>query len=142
MPLMGPNCYGFVNAMARAALWPDEHGIEPIERGVAIITQSGNIACNFTMTRRALPVAGVFAIGNQADIDMARMLEALAEDERITAIGLHIEGLKDIPAFARAAESARASPQARHRAQDRALRARRQSGDEPHVIARRRRHAL
>ncbi len=107
MPLMGPNCYGFVNAGAHAALWPDEQGLEPIERGVAIITQSGNIACNFTMTRRALPVAAVFAIGNQADVDIARMLEALSEDERITAIGLHIEGLKDIPAFARAAETAR-----------------------------------
>src|SRR5262245_41217341 len=107
MPLMGPNCYGFVNAMARAALWPDESGLEPIERGVAIITQSCNIACNFTMTRRALPVAAVFAIGNQADVDIARMLEALVADERITAIGLHIEGLKEIPAFAKAAQAAR-----------------------------------
>jgi acyl-CoA synthetase (NDP forming) len=107
MPLMGPNCYGFVNGLARAALWPDEHGIEPIARGVAIITQSGNIACNFSMTRRALPLAAVFAIGNQADVDMARMLEALAEDERITAIGLHIEGLKDISSFAKAASRAR-----------------------------------
>jgi acyl-CoA synthetase (NDP forming) len=107
MPLMGPNCYGFVNAMAHAALWPDEQGLEPLERGVAIITQSGNIACNFTMTRRALPVAAVFAIGNQADVDIAQMLEALSEDERITAVGLHIEGLKDIPSFAKAAEIAR-----------------------------------
>ncbi|MFL5258222.1 MAG: CoA-binding protein, partial [Hyphomicrobiales bacterium] len=94
MPLMGPNCYGFVNGLAKAALWPDEHGIEPLASGVAIITQSGNMACNFTMSRRALPVAGVFAIGNQADLDMARMLDAFLEDERITAIGLHIEGLK------------------------------------------------
>lgn len=107
MPFMGPNCYGFVNGMARAALWPDEHGIEPMTRGVAVITQSGNIACNFTMTRRALPLACVFAIGNQADVDMAQMLEALARDERITAIGLHIEGLPDVAAFARAAEVAR-----------------------------------
>ena len=103
MPLMGPNCYGYVNGLARAALWPDEHGLEPIACGVAIITQSGNIACNFTMTRRALPVAAVFAIGNQADVDMAQMLAALAADDRITAIGLHIEGLPNIPAFARAA---------------------------------------
>ena len=107
MPLIGPNCYGFVNGMARAALWPDEHGIDPIDRGVAIITQSGNIACNFTMTRRALPLACVYAIGNQADVDMAQMLEALARDERITAIGLHIEGLTDVVAFARAASLAR-----------------------------------
>jgi len=109
MPLMGPNCYGFVNGMARAALWPDEHGVTPSEGGVAIITQSGNIACNFTMTRRGLPLAAIYAIGNQADVDMAQMLRTLAEDERITAIGLHIEGLKDIAAFAEAAAIARHS---------------------------------
>ncbi len=92
MPLLGPNCYGFVNALSRVALWPDEHGIKPHERGVAIITQSGNIACNFTFTQRALPLVAVFAIGNQADVDIARLLAALAEDPRITAIGLHVEG--------------------------------------------------
>ena len=107
MPLLGPNCYGFVNTLSRCALWPDEHGLQIREKGVAIITQSGNIACNFGMSNRALPLASLFAIGNQADVDMARMLEALAQDDRITAIGLHIEGLKDIPAFARAAEIAR-----------------------------------
>jgi acetate---CoA ligase (ADP-forming) len=107
MPLLGPNCYGFVNGLSRAALWPDEHGIEIRKSGVAIITQSGNIACNFAMSKRALPLAGVFAIGNQADVDMARMLEELATDPRITAIGLHIEGLKDIESFARAAALAR-----------------------------------
>jgi acetate---CoA ligase (ADP-forming) len=107
MPLLGPNCYGFVNGLGRVALWPDEHGIEVLDKGVAIITQSGNIACNMTFTKRALPLAAVFAIGNQADVDMARMVEELAQNPRITAIGLHIEGLKDLPAFARAAEIAR-----------------------------------
>jgi acetate---CoA ligase (ADP-forming) len=107
MPLLGPNCYGFVNGMARVALWPDEHGITPLQRGIAIITQSGNIACNMTFTRRALPLAAVFAIGNQADVDMARMVEFLSADDRVTAIGLHIEGLNDLPAFAAACEAAR-----------------------------------
>jgi acetate---CoA ligase (ADP-forming) len=107
MPLLGPNCYGFVNTLSRCALWPDDHGLEIRESGVAIITQSGNIACNFGMSRRALPLASLFAIGNQADVDIARMVAALCVDDRITAIGLHIEGLKHIPAFARAAELAR-----------------------------------
>ena len=107
MPLLGPNCYGFVNGLGRVALWPDEHGIMPLERGIAIITQSGNIACNMTFTRRALPLAAVFAIGNQADVDMARMVEFLSADDRVTAIGLHIEGLNDLPAFAAACETAR-----------------------------------
>ncbi len=107
MPLLGPNCYGFVNSLSKAALWPDEHGIKAHEKGVAIITQSGNIACNFTFTRRALPLVAIFAIGNQADVDIARLLSALAVDPRVTAIGLHIEGLKDIPSFAAAAEKCR-----------------------------------
>ena len=36
MPLLGPNCYGFINGLSRVALWPDEHGIKPLERGLAI----------------------------------------------------------------------------------------------------------
>ncbi|MFM8748290.1 MAG: acetate--CoA ligase family protein [Aestuariivirga sp.] len=107
MPLMGPNCYGFVNTLARAALWPDETGLEPVARGVALITQSGNIACNFTMMLRGLPVAAVYSIGNQVDVGMHDMVEALSADPRISAIGLHVEGLPDVPAFARAASLAR-----------------------------------
>ena len=107
MPLMGPNCYGFVNTLSRAALWPDETGLAPIARGVALITQSGNIACNFTMMMRGLPVAAVFSIGNQADIGMHDMVEALSADTRISAIGLHVEGLPDVAGFARAAMIAR-----------------------------------
>jgi acyl-CoA synthetase (NDP forming) len=107
MPLMGPNCYGYVNTIARAALWPDEHGLSTLDRGVAIVSQSGNMACNFAMSRRALPLAAVFTVGNMADIGMAEMLETLAADPRITAIGLHIEGVSDIAAFARAMAFAR-----------------------------------
>ena len=107
MPLMGPNCYGFVNTLSRSALWPDETGLEPVERGVALITQSGNIACNFTMMMRGLPVAAVFSIGNQVDVGMHDMVETLSADPRITAIGLHVEGLPDVAAFARAAAIAR-----------------------------------
>ena len=107
MPLMGPNCYGFVNTLSRAALWPDETGLEPVERGVALITQSGNIACNFTMMMRGLPVAAVFSIGNQVDVGMHDMVETLSADPRISAIGLHVEGLPDVAAFARAAAISR-----------------------------------
>jgi len=26
MPIVGPNCYGFINALDGVALWPDQHG--------------------------------------------------------------------------------------------------------------------
>ena len=107
MPLVGPNCYGLINALERVALWPDEHGLVPVERGVAIVTQSGNIGCNLTMLQRGLPLALLLTLGNQADVDLAAAIESLAPDPRITAIGLHIEGLRDVPAFAAAAALAR-----------------------------------
>jgi acyl-CoA synthetase (NDP forming) len=106
MAVMGPNCYGFINALDRASPWPDEHGLAPCERGVAIVTQSGNMAVNFAMMRRAVPVAGLYTLGNQAGVDMAALLDLLADDPRVSAIGLHIEGLRDVQAFAAAAAKA------------------------------------
>lgn len=109
MPVMGPNCYGFANALDKVSPWPDEHGLAPVETGIAIVTQSGNIACNFAMMRRHVPLAGLYTLGNQAVIGMAEVIRALADDPRITAIGLHIEGVPDVTKFAEAAEIARAA---------------------------------
>lgn len=102
MPVMGPNCHGYVNCLDGAVLWPDQHGGAPAERGVALITQSGNMGLNLTMQQRALDLAYLVALGNQAAIGIPECIEALAADERVTAIGLHIEGLADIGAFERA----------------------------------------
>jgi acetyl-CoA synthetase len=107
MPLIGPNCYGLINAASRVALWPDEHGLVPVGTGVAVITQSGNIGCNLTMLQRGLPVSMLLTLGNQADVDVAGAIEELAQDSRVTAIGMHIEGVHDVAAFARAAAVAR-----------------------------------
>lgn len=108
MPLIGPNCYGVLNAFDRAGLWPDLHGCSPLDgRGVAIVTQSGNLGLNFTMQRRGLPLGYMIAIGNAADVDAADLIEALVQDERVSAIGLHIEGLKSVARFSQACLAAR-----------------------------------
>ncbi|MGI9413212.1 MAG: CoA-binding protein, partial [Hyphomicrobiales bacterium] len=107
MPIVGPNCYGCVNALDRLALWPDNHGLEPIDRGAAIITQSGNMGINFTMGRRGLPLACLLSLGNHAALGVTDCLEALLEDDRIGVIGLHIEGLDDVARFSRVAIRAR-----------------------------------
>ncbi len=95
MPILGPNCYGFINALEGAAIWPDQHGCAPVERGVAILAQSSNIAINLTMQTRALPIAYVVACGNMAQTSQAEIAMALLDDARVTAIGLHIEGFGD-----------------------------------------------
>ncbi|MTI09641.1 CoA-binding protein [Rhodospirillaceae bacterium RKSG073] len=106
MPIIGPNCYGIINAMDRVALWPDQHGCKPVDKGVAIITQSGNIAINMTMQRRGVPVAYMFTLGNQAAVSIAEVMDAVLEDDRVTAIGLHIEAIKDVNEFDRVARIA------------------------------------
>ena len=108
MPVIGPNCYGLLNYLDGATLWPDQHGGARVERGVAILTQSSNIAINLTMQRRGLPVAYMMTAGNQAQVGLADMARALLEDERVTAIGLHIEGVGDPAAFEALARAARA----------------------------------
>lgn len=99
MPVIGPNCYGLINYLDNVVLWPDLHGGKTVKRGVAILTQSSNIAINLTMQQRGLPVAYVLTAGNQAQTNLAELAKAVIDDERVSAIGLHIEGFTDIRAF-------------------------------------------
>jgi acetyl-CoA synthetase len=106
MALIGPNCYGLLNCLDGAALWPDQHGgrrLDPQERGVAIITQSGNIGLNLTMQRRGLPLAYLITVGNKAGDSMDAIIDTLLHDPRVSVIGMHIEGLDDVAAFSQVA---------------------------------------
>ena len=106
MPLIGPNCYGFINSLDGIALWPDVHGCEPVSEGVAIITQSGNIGLNMTMQSSGLPIAYMFTLGNQTNTNITDIIHAMLDDSRVNAIGLHIEGISDIKSFDIAAKRA------------------------------------
>ena len=106
MPMLGPNCYGVINYLDGALLWPDQHGGERVESGVAIISQSSNIAINMTMAARGLPLAYMVCVGNQAQTGLAEIGAALAQDDRVTAIGFYIEGVGDPAAFFEMAQTA------------------------------------
>ena len=109
MPILGPNCYGVLNYLDGAAVWPDQHGGRRVETGVAIVSQSSNIAINFTMQRRALPIAYVACLGNAAQCGAATIAGALLDDPRVTALGLYLEGIDDAVALAELAAEARAA---------------------------------
>jgi acyl-CoA synthetase (NDP forming) len=106
MALLGPNCYGLLDYLHSAALWPVAHGGKAVEKGVAVLTQSGNFAYNLSMSDRSLPVAYMASVGNQAQLGIAELMDVLLDEPRVTAIGLHLEGLKNVPGFARAAHKA------------------------------------
>lgn len=100
MPIIGPNCFGMVNYVDQCALWPYLFGGDSVERGVAIISQSGNIAMNLTMNDRSLNITHIIAGGNQATLGPADYIEALLDDDRVSAIGMYIEGFDDVDKFA------------------------------------------
>jgi acyl-CoA synthetase (NDP forming) len=97
LPFFGPNCYGFVNFFDRAAMLPDQVVGAPIERGVALICQSGTIALTLSFNERSVPIGYLFSVGNQTRLAV----------EDLTAFGLYLEGIKDTERFARAADKAR-----------------------------------
>ena len=107
MPILGPNCYGVINYLDGALLWPDQHGGRRVDRGVALLSQSSNIVINLTMQARGLPVAYVACLGNAAQVGLAELAGALLADPRVTALGLYVEGIDDAPGFAVMAEAAR-----------------------------------
>ena len=109
MPVVGPNCYGLINYLDGVPLWPDQHGGRrpASERGVAIVTQSSNIAISITMQRRGLPIAYVVTVGNQAQLGVPELAAALLEDERVSAVGLHVEGFDSTVGYEALANRAR-----------------------------------
>ena len=111
MPVIGPNCYGLINYLDGVPLWPDQHGGKPLgqaQRGVAIVSQSSNIAINLTMQRRGLALAYLVTAGNQAQLGVAELASALLRDERVSAIGLHVEGFDSVADLYALAKQARA----------------------------------
>jgi acetyl-CoA synthetase len=107
LPFFGPNCYGFVNFFDRVAMMPDQIVGPPMQRGVALICQSGTIALTLMFNGRSLPLGYLFTVGNQTRLAVEDLIEMLCEDPRVSAFGLYLEGIKDADRFARAADKAR-----------------------------------
>ena len=109
LPFFGPNCYGFINFFDGAALWPDQVVGKRRERGVALICQSGTLALNLLYNDRSLPIGCALTVGNQTRLAAEDLLELMCADERVTAFGLYLEGIKDAARFVQAAARARAA---------------------------------
>jgi acetate---CoA ligase (ADP-forming) len=102
--LLGPNCLGVVDTHAQLQLaWSAfQHG------PVGLISQSGNLALEIgeLLAAQGLGISRFASLGNQADLDAAELLPALAADERTRVIALYVEDFRDGRAFARACAAA------------------------------------
>ena len=103
MALLGPNCYGLINYHDQLALWPFAHGGTHPGFGAAIITQSGMLSSDLTMSQRHLPLSYMVSVGNQASLRLEDFIDIFLEEPHVRAIGLHIEAIRDTEKFAMAA---------------------------------------
>ncbi len=95
MRMQGPNCLGFIstqncmNATFAAA--------QPAVGNIAFISQSGALGSailNWAL-QNDVGFTSFISLGNEADLNAADFLEALADDESTRAVGLYVEGVKN-----------------------------------------------
>lgn len=99
LALVGPNCFGIINYVNHGSLWSVAYRPSPRPRGAAVIGQSGNLCINLSMNQREVPFSYIISAGNQAVLGFEDYVDVLADDPNVTAIGLFLEGIRDVQRF-------------------------------------------
>lgn len=111
MRIIGPNCLGFINTWTPI---DTSFAVEATGPGtIAFCSQSGALGTAVLDYALAgdINLSGFVSLGNKADVDEVDLLNAWREDEHTRVILAYIEGLRDGPAFMRAArETVRVKP--------------------------------
>jgi acetate---CoA ligase (ADP-forming) len=90
LPLCGPNGNGIYAVGSHAPMWGDS--VPPLEPGgVAMISQSGNLAVNALGSRRGIRYHTVLSTGNQAVLDASDWLDAICRREGVRSVAMFLE---------------------------------------------------
>ena len=89
-PLIGPNCYGFINFSDNLALWPFSHKGERCKKGIALITQSGMLSSDIIMATRSLPISFMVSAGNQAVTKIEDLIYYFSKKTNVSCIAIHL----------------------------------------------------
>ena len=100
MPVLGPNCYGFLNYLDGVVLWPDQQPA-PRRAGCGHHLAKRQSCHQHHLAIAGLPIASVWTVGNQAMLGMEELLDSVLDDDRVTAVGLYLEGVRDRDRFLR-----------------------------------------
>jgi acetate---CoA ligase (ADP-forming) len=102
--LVGPNCLGVFDAETNLHLSSNS-----VPSGsIGFISQSGNLALEVGMLAgdAGLGYSRFVSLGNQADVEVAELIDSFAEHEPTQLIAVYCEDFRDGRAFARAAQRA------------------------------------
>jgi acetate---CoA ligase (ADP-forming) len=102
--LVGPNCLGVFDAETNLHLSSNS-----VPSGsIGFISQSGNLALEVGMLAgdAGLGYSRFVSLGNQADVEVAELIDSFAEHEPTQLVAVYCEDFRDGRAFARAAQRA------------------------------------
>jgi acetate---CoA ligase (ADP-forming) len=107
---LGPNCLGFVNVVDRAPAWSGMMPVPLVEGQVAIVSQSGATASEIATFASAqnIGLSHIISTGNEAIVDTIAMAGAVLEDDRVRAVAMFVESIRDGERFRRLAARAAA----------------------------------
>jgi acetyltransferase len=95
MRMQGPNCLGFIST--QSCMNASFAAAQPTVGNIAFISQSGALGSailNWAL-QNDVGFTSFISLGNEADLNAADFLEALADDEQTRAVGLYVEGVKN-----------------------------------------------
>ena len=97
MSLMGPNCLGFVNLVDGVAAYSGPLMEPPVPGQVALVSQSGALACAFTgaAAERGIRFSHVITTGNQLGLQLADYMHYLTRQPDVRVIACYVEGFRD-----------------------------------------------
>ena len=107
--ILGPNCVGMLNSFEGVAATFSEYLEGPTPTGpVGFVSQSGAFGTGIAALARLRGIGvGLYVnTGNEADLDFADAIAAVAEDPRIRVVACYAEGIRDGRKLLAAAERA------------------------------------
>ncbi len=95
IPLLGPNCMGYLAPAHGSALYIDHIGRMPPAGHVGLVTQSGSVGVAGINATGTLRLSAMISVGNEAGIRIADAIDFLATDGVTRAIAVFTEGVAD-----------------------------------------------
>lgn len=98
-PVIGPNCLGIVNYLARTSLWGITTGTRTEPGTIAVVGQSGNIVLSLMSSSSCPSLAHAVSVGNQAAIDAVDVIDFFLDEPDVRTIIAVLESVGDVAAF-------------------------------------------
>lgn len=105
--LLGPNCLGFINFIDRVPIWTINLPTR-LAGNVALVSQSGATASYIAefAGRQGVGLSYIVSTGNEVDLNVARVVDYLVDDDATRVICLFLETSRDAQTLASAAQRA------------------------------------